>query len=120
MLIRGLVTGIAKNQYRWRNSKHGIWYTDLPAALDVIQRHHLQLVGIHTHIGSGVDYAHLEQVCGAMVRQVLEFGQDLQAISAGGGLSFLINRVKRRLILNIIMVYGMPRVSKSPAIWAIL
>ncbi|WP_432704453.1 hypothetical protein [Escherichia coli] len=39
------------------NSKHGIWYTDLPAALDVIQRHHLQLVGIHMHIGSGVDYA---------------------------------------------------------------
>lgn len=29
----------------------------------------------------------LEQVCGAMVRQVVEFGQDLQAISAGGGLS---------------------------------
>ena len=48
---------------------------------------HLQLVGIHMHIGSGVDYAHLEQVCGAMVRQVIEFGQDLQAISAGGGLS---------------------------------
>ncbi|RIH02939.1 diaminopimelate decarboxylase, partial [Shigella sonnei] len=69
------------------NSKHGIWYTDLPTALDVIQRHHLQLVGIHMHIGSGVDYAHLEQVCGAMVRQVIEFGQDLQAISAGGGLS---------------------------------
>ena len=72
---------------------HRVWlrvnpgYTDLPAALDVIQRHHLQLVGIHMHIGSGVDYAHLEQVCGAMVRQVLEFGQDLQAISAGGGLS---------------------------------
>ena len=53
----------------------------------MIQRHHLQLVGIHMHIGSGVDYAHLEQVCGAMVRQVIEFGQDLQAISAGGGLS---------------------------------
>ncbi len=86
-LTRGLVTDIAKNRYRWRNSKHGIWYTDLPAALDVIQRHHLQLVGIHMHIGSGVDYAHLEQVCGAMVRQVIEFGQDLQAISAGGGLS---------------------------------
>lgn len=75
----------------------------------MIQRHHLQLVGIHMHIGSGVDYAHLEQVCGAMVRQVLEFGQDLQAISAGGGLSILINRVKRRLIPNIIMVCGMPR-----------
>ncbi len=39
------------------------------------------------HIGSGVDYGHLEQVCGAMVRQVIDFGQDLEAISAGGGLS---------------------------------
>ncbi len=69
------------------NSKHGIWYSDLPAALEVIQRYQLKLVGLHMHIGSGVDYAHLEQVCGAMVRQVIEFGQDLEAISAGGGLS---------------------------------
>ncbi|MCK7286571.1 diaminopimelate decarboxylase [Enterobacter asburiae] len=69
------------------NSKHGIWYADMPAALDVLQRYNLKLVGIHMHIGSGVDYAHLEQVCGAMVRQVVDFGQDLEAISAGGGLS---------------------------------
>ena len=69
------------------NSKHGIWYSDLPDALAVIQRYQLKLVGIHMHIGSGVDYGHLEQVCGAMVRQVIEFGQDLTAISAGGGLS---------------------------------
>ncbi|MDW7565911.1 diaminopimelate decarboxylase [Klebsiella pneumoniae] len=69
------------------NSKHGIWYSHLPAALEMMRRYQLQLVGIHMHIGSGVDYGHLEQVCGAMVRQVVDFGQDLQAISAGGGLS---------------------------------
>ncbi len=69
------------------NSKHGIWYADMPAALEVLQRYNLKLVGIHMHIGSGVDYGHLEQVCGAMVRQVIDFGQDLEAISAGGGLS---------------------------------
>ena len=69
------------------NSKHGIWYADMPAALEVLQRYSLKLVGIHMHIGSGVDYGHLEQVCGAMVRQVIDFGQDLEAISAGGGLS---------------------------------
>ncbi len=69
------------------NSKHGIWYSDLPAALAVMQRHQLKLVGMHMHIGSGVDYGHLEQVCGAMVSQVIKFGQDLEAISAGGGLS---------------------------------
>ncbi|MCS3430965.1 diaminopimelate decarboxylase [Klebsiella sp. BIGb0407] len=69
------------------NSKHGIWHTDLPQALEVMQRYQLQLVGMHMHIGSGVDYGHLEQVCGAMVSQVIDFGQDLEAISAGGGLS---------------------------------
>ncbi|MGK2889846.1 MAG: diaminopimelate decarboxylase [Candidatus Malihini olakiniferum] len=69
------------------NSKHGIWYADLPLALAKIQRYSLKLVGIHMHIGSGVDYVHLEQVCDAMVRQVIEFGQDIEAISTGGGLS---------------------------------
>ena len=69
------------------NSKHGIWHSDLPLALAAIQRHGLHLVGLHMHIGSGVDYGHLQQVCDAMVDQVVAFGQDLEAISAGGGLS---------------------------------
>ncbi|WP_342323731.1 diaminopimelate decarboxylase [Kosakonia sp. BYX6] len=69
------------------NSKHGIWHSDMGAALAVMQRYQLKLAGIHMHIGSGVDYGHLEQVCGAMVQQVVDFGQDLHAISAGGGLS---------------------------------
>ncbi|AXF76789.1 diaminopimelate decarboxylase [Erwinia tracheiphila] len=70
-----------------KNSKHGIWPQDLPLALAAIQRHQLRLIGIHMHIGSGVDYGHLELVCDAMVNQVVSFDQDLHAISAGGGLS---------------------------------
>jgi len=69
------------------NSKHGIWHGDLAEALAAIKQHGLQLVGIHMHIGSGVDYAHLQQVCDAMVELVMASGQDLAAISAGGGLS---------------------------------
>lgn len=72
------------------HSKHGIWHTDLPAALDAIQQHGLKLVGLHMHIGSGVDYSHLQEVCGAMVKLVRTAhaaGHDLHAISAGGGLS---------------------------------
>lgn len=69
------------------NSKHGIWHDDLPQALQAIDRYDLQLVGIHMHIGSGVDYAHLEQVCDAMVSQVIALDRDISAISAGGGLS---------------------------------
>lgn len=69
------------------NSKHGIWHEDLTQAIEKIQQYGLTLVGIHMHIGSGVDYQHLEQVCDAMVQQVIALGQDISAISAGGGLS---------------------------------
>lgn len=72
------------------HSKHGIWHTDLTAALDAIAQHGLHLAGLHMHIGSGVDYSHLQEVCGAMValvKRAKEHGHDLQAISAGGGLS---------------------------------
>ena len=72
------------------HSKHGIWHTDLPAALAAIRQRGLKLVGLHMHIGSGVDYAHLQEVCGAMVdlvRTVKAEGMDLHAVSAGGGLS---------------------------------
>ena len=72
------------------HSKHGIWHTDLPAALAAIKQHGLKLVGLHMHIGSGVDYSHLQEVCGAMVnlvRTAHAAGHDLHAISAGGGLS---------------------------------
>jgi diaminopimelate decarboxylase len=69
------------------HSKHGIWHTELPQALAAIQRHGLHLVGLHMHIGSGVDYSHLQQVCAAMVAMVKDSGCTLEAISAGGGLS---------------------------------
>ncbi len=72
------------------HSKHGIWHTDLPAALGAIKQHGLKLVGLHMHIGSGVDYSHLQEVCGAMVnlvRTAHAAGHDLHAVSAGGGLS---------------------------------
>lgn len=72
------------------HSKHGIWHTELATALQAVSANKLKLVGLHMHIGSGVDYGHLEQVCGAMVdlvRATHAAGHDLQAISAGGGLS---------------------------------
>jgi diaminopimelate decarboxylase len=72
------------------HSKHGIWHTELPAALAKVRSNGLALQGVHMHIGSGVDYSHLQEVCGAMialVETVKAQGMDLHAISAGGGLS---------------------------------
>ncbi len=69
------------------HSKHGIWHADLPAACEAITQHGLKLVGLHMHIGSGVDYGHLQQVCGAMVELAARVPLPIEAISAGGGLS---------------------------------
>lgn len=72
------------------HSKHGIWHSELEEALEAIKAGSLVLAGLHMHIGSGVDYGHLQEVCGAMVKLVERAkaaGVDLHAISAGGGLS---------------------------------
>lgn len=72
------------------HSKHGIWHAELSRACARARAGGLNLIGLHMHIGSGVDYTHLQQVCGAMealVATVQAQGLDLQAISAGGGLS---------------------------------
>ncbi len=72
------------------HSKHGIWHADLPLACERVRANGLKLMGLHMHIGSGVDYGHLQQVCRAMVllvNVVKAQGMDLSAISAGGGLS---------------------------------
>jgi diaminopimelate decarboxylase len=67
-------------------SKHGIWHENLPTALRHIDKYELDLVGLHMHIGSGVDFKHLQRVCDAMVDQVVTLGRDIRAISTGGGL----------------------------------
>ncbi|WP_370557965.1 diaminopimelate decarboxylase [Edwardsiella tarda] len=69
------------------NSKHGIWHQDLDQALALIDAYDLRLVGLHMHIGSGVDYDHLARVCDTLANQAIALGRDIQAISAGGGLS---------------------------------
>ncbi|KNE75161.1 diaminopimelate decarboxylase (plasmid) [Candidatus Burkholderia crenata] len=68
-------------------SKHGIWIGDVPRAIEIGCQYGLKLVGIHMHIGSGVDYGHLSSVCDAMVELVTSLDHDIEAISAGGGLS---------------------------------
>jgi diaminopimelate decarboxylase len=69
------------------HSKHGIWHAELADALAEVRRGSLELVGLHMHIGSGVDYQHLQEVCRAMVDLVVKADLPIHAISAGGGLS---------------------------------
>lgn len=68
------------------NSKHGIWHEHLGEALQAAKQYGLCVSGIHMHIGSGVDFEHLAQVCNAMRSVCLQVGPSVSMISAGGGL----------------------------------
>ncbi len=69
-----------------KQSKHGIWHGQIAECLDRATRCNLAVVGLHIHIGSGVDMEHLALVCEAMERAAAETGPSLRSISAGGGL----------------------------------
>ncbi|CAL4326494.1 diaminopimelate decarboxylase [Buchnera aphidicola] len=66
------------------NSKHGIWEPSL--AIPIIKKYKLKLIGLHMHIGSGVNYIHLKKVCKSMIENVYQLNQKISSISAGGGL----------------------------------
>lgn len=68
------------------NSKHGIWHDQVDKAIEQISKYDLELVGIHIHIGSGVDYEHLEYLSSSMVHIVENLGVSIEAFSIGGGL----------------------------------
>ena len=67
-------------------SKHGIWHADIPDVLRRAEWAGLSVTGLHMHIGSGTDLAHLAEVAGALDRVAREIGRSLTTISAGGGL----------------------------------
>lgn len=69
-----------------KNSKHGIWYEDLPLAKKILKKYNFNFLGLHMHIGSGSDYKHLKKLSNVMVKQAINFDYDFQFISAGGGL----------------------------------
>jgi diaminopimelate decarboxylase len=67
-------------------SKHGIWHEQIGESLERARRRGLRVSGLHMHIGSGTDLAHLSKVCGAMEDAVRRVGGGITSISAGGGL----------------------------------
>jgi diaminopimelate decarboxylase len=68
------------------SSKHGIWIGDLEKCLETAKRNNCVVTGLHMHIGSGTDLAHLGEVCSTFKECALKIGSSLKMISAGGGL----------------------------------
>ncbi len=78
-------------------SKHGIWHTQLEECLRLGREAGVNIHGLHMHIGSGTDFEHLAQVCGAMVRAAKVVGPQLEVISAGGGLPIPYRKDQARI-----------------------
>jgi diaminopimelate decarboxylase len=70
-------------------SKHGIWHDQIDDCLRRADQHGLGVTGLHMHIGSGTDFVHLAEVCGALEKTALGIGRSITTISAGGGLPTL-------------------------------
>lgn len=67
-------------------SKHGIWHEDISDCCHRALSHGVTITGVHMHIGSGTDMQHLGQVGQALEKSVLQIGESITSISAGGGL----------------------------------
>jgi diaminopimelate decarboxylase len=67
-------------------SKHGIWREQLAEVLARVARAGLRATGLHMHIGSGSDFAHLARVRAALTEAALAMSEHLVVISTGGGL----------------------------------
>jgi diaminopimelate decarboxylase len=68
------------------HSKHGIWHEDLEAWVEHAGRRGLRVTGVHVHIGSGADMAHLERLAEAAAGFARRVGPGVTMLSAGGGL----------------------------------
>jgi diaminopimelate decarboxylase len=67
-------------------SKHGIWHASLKGVIARARRAGLVPRGLHVHIGSGSDFENLARVCAAVERMAPLLGEDLECVSAGGGM----------------------------------
>ena len=83
------------------SSKHGIWHTQLSDVLNLARESGIAVHGLHMHIGSGADFDHLADVCGAMEAAARTFvdhpagDSGLHVISSGGGLPIDYHRHTR-------------------------
>lgn len=68
------------------HSKFGIYYTESEAILEGLARHRLRLVGIHSHIGTGILNAnHMLEAMDIILHTAAPF-DNLEFINFGGGL----------------------------------
>jgi len=76
--------GTGKTNVGGPSSSFGIWYESLPKVKEIVEKHNLKVVRIHTHIGSGSDPAVWQKVSGMSLDLCREF-PTVTTLNLGGG-----------------------------------
>ncbi|MCP3919446.1 MAG: diaminopimelate decarboxylase [bacterium] len=67
-------------------SKHGIWHTGVPAALERARAAGVRVRGLHAHLGSGVASGSYERLPACFDTLLAGAGAGIEVVSIGGGL----------------------------------
>ncbi len=67
-------------------SKFGIPLTELPLVLNLAKVHNIRIIGLHTHVGSGIFRTQTWQENFAALVQILDQFPDVKYVNLGGGL----------------------------------
>eukprot|EP00184_Porphyridium_aerugineum_P002616 CAMPEP_0184693308 /NCGR_PEP_ID=MMETSP0313-20130426/1558_1 /TAXON_ID=2792 /ORGANISM="Porphyridium aerugineum, Strain SAG 1380-2" /LENGTH=496 /DNA_ID=CAMNT_0027151353 /DNA_START=54 /DNA_END=1544 /DNA_ORIENTATION=+ len=76
--------GTGKTNVGGPSSSFGIWYELLPQAKEIVAKHKLNVVRVHTHIGSGSDPAVWTKVSGSSIALCEQF-PSVDTLNLGGG-----------------------------------
>jgi diaminopimelate decarboxylase len=72
------------------SSKHGVYFDQLSNVRSVVNEFRLQIVGIHTHIGSGSDLSHWLRIKDVTLALAEQF-ETVEFVNLGGGLPVVYN-----------------------------
>lgn len=67
------------------HSKHGLWHGLIPHAKEIANQNGMEIIGVHVHIGSGIDLDHLRKVA-KTVCDLARLFTDVRVVNFGGGL----------------------------------
>jgi diaminopimelate decarboxylase len=76
--------GTAKTNVGGPGASFGIWHESIPAVREIVARHRLRVVRIHTHIGSGSDPAVWQKATDLSLNLVRQFSE-VKTLNLGGG-----------------------------------
>ena len=76
--------GTSKTNVGGPSSSFGIWHEFIPQVREIVARHSLRVVRIHTHIGSGSDPAVWQRTAGLSLDMVRQF-PEVTILNLGGG-----------------------------------